>query len=55
VTAGSVDFVETATNWKQTASPFRSVTIVPERKHHITPSPDAEFHVQFFELPELQP
>lgn len=52
VTAGSVRFADEEPPWKTTATAGRPVVIVPNRAHHIEPSADAEFHVQFFDFPE---
>ena len=49
VLAGSVTFVEQETANEQLATPDNTVTIVPDMKHHIVPSADAEFYVQFYE------
>lgn len=51
VERGSVEFVEQATGWQAVASPGEPVVIVPDRLHHIIPSSDALFAVQFYRLP----
>ncbi len=55
VEAGSVVFHESEPPWQATASPGNPVIIVPERIHHIEPSDDACFAVQFFDLPGPNP
>ena len=50
VTAGSVRFEETESRWAATATPGKSVVIVPDQFHHIEPDAAAEFYVQFYDL-----
>ena len=49
VLTGSVLFRERSTDWSSTATADKSVVIVPNRRHHIEPSNDAEFYVQFYD------
>lgn len=51
VTAGTVRFSDEDPPWEANASVGRPVSIVPNRRHHIDPTPGAEFHVQFFDEP----
>ncbi len=51
VTSGSVTFREDDPPWEATANAQRAIVIVPGRPHRISPSPDAVFAVQFFDLP----
>lgn len=48
VISGSVEFVEENPEWHTIATPGNPAVIVPNRPHHIQPTPDAEFHVQFY-------
>jgi len=52
VEAGTVEFTESGgpEDRAATATPARRVVIVPERRHRISPSADARFHVQFHDL-----
>lgn len=50
VEEGWVTFVETETSLTMVAGPHEGVTIVPGRRHHIEPSEDAHFAVQFYDL-----
>lgn len=56
VTAGVVEFrdEDPLHAWSTAASTGATVTIVPDRPHSVTPSPEAEFHVRFYE-PVLDP
>lgn len=49
VTTGSVTFTDEIPPWETTVDPGKPVAIVPNRPHHITPHPGAEFHVQFYD------
>ena len=55
VHTGSVRFVEEDPTWATTVEVGHQQVIVPYRKHHIEPSADAEFHVQFYVEPEPVP
>lgn len=48
VTRGTVRFVDEGTGDETVADAAAPVTIVPDQPHHIVPSDDAEFHVQFY-------
>ena len=48
VEAGTVRFVDEASGTETMATPAVPVTIVPDVPHHVVPSENAEFHVQFF-------
>lgn len=50
VTAGSVVFVDEVTGAATTVGVPAPHTITPDRKHHVEPADDAEFHVQFYDL-----
>lgn len=56
VTAGAVEFhdEDPLHPWSTQASTGDTVTIVPDRPHSITPSPDGEFYVRFYQ-PVLAP
>ncbi len=54
VDRGTVRFTEPDPSWECTATPDQPVVIVPDRKHHVTPSADAQFAVQFFDLPQAK-
>ncbi len=51
VTAGTVEFrdEDPLSPWSTTATTGGTVTIVPDRPHSVTPSPDAELYVRFYE------
>ena len=49
VLAGSVLFVEEEAQRRTRARPGDRVLIVPGTHHHVEPSPDAEFYVQFYD------
>ncbi|NNE72225.1 MAG: DUF1971 domain-containing protein [Acidimicrobiales bacterium] len=55
VQAGSVDFVEEDTGWHTTVTAGHRQVIVPNRRHHIEPSEDATFAVQFYDTPDQTP
>jgi tellurite resistance-related uncharacterized protein len=49
VERGAVLFVEEEPHWQVRVVAGTSQTIVPNRKHHVEPEPDAHFHVQFYD------
>lgn len=51
VMAGSVLFSD-ETSRRIVATPGRRVIIVPGTRHHVQPTPGAEFYIQFYERPE---
>jgi tellurite resistance-related uncharacterized protein len=52
VTSGSVVFVDEEDQERAAVRGGVPMVIVPHRRHHIEPEPDAEFFVQFFDVPE---
>ena len=54
VVAGSVAFTEHSPEWHATATPEFSIVIIPNQRHQIDPSADAEFYVQFYDMPTKQ-
>ena len=50
VEQGAVLFIEEEPHWQVRVVVGASQTIVPNRKHRVEPEPDAEFHVQFYDL-----
>lgn len=54
VISGSVAFVEHSPEWHATAASDSPVVIRPNQRHHIDPSTDAEFYVQFYDMPTTQ-
>ncbi len=51
VESGSVSFYDEDPPWQTVAAPGTPVVIVPDRLHHIEPSRDAVFAVQFYDYP----
>lgn len=51
VFTGEVGFVEDETGWSTVATASAPVVIVPNRKHHVEPSEEASFAVQFYDEP----
>lgn len=47
---GAVLFIEEEPHWQVRVVAGASQAIAPNRKHHVEPEPDAEFHVQFFDV-----
>ena len=53
VTEGTVVFADEVTGTRSIGSPGAPVVIAPDNPHHIEPTDDAVFAVQFFDLATL--